>query len=258
MLSGVEPHRPGRGGGQLLHGYRRLAGQQARAWILRTLPVCSSTETHLSRWLQTQPQFSCPRAVIASRQRQGVGQRGRRWLSPAGGLWISAALPWSGAGVGRVGLLGLAVAVAIAQRLESKGLPVRVKWPNDLMIGDRKLAGLLPGVVQRGTTVRLMRVGVGLNVRNRVPEGGVSLHYLPGQRAADPLQWGREVLLALDRCMDAGGDGSWCLPDLERLLWADRIRNPRDGRIWRITGLGPDGALEVQDGASCETWRRWP
>lgn len=225
---------------------------------MRTLPVCGSTETELSRWLQRQPHLPHPRALIASRQRQGVGQHGRRWVSPTGGLWISAALPWSGEAVGQAGLLGLAVAVAIAQRLESKGLPVRVKWPNDLMIGDRKLAGLLPGVVQRGATVRLIRVGIGLNVRNRVPQGGVSLHRLPRQRAADPCQWGREVLLALDRCMDSGGDGSWCLPDLERLLWADRIRDPRDGRIWRITGVGSDGALEVQDGASSESWRRWP
>ena len=61
-------------------------------WRLRYLPLCASTEWDLSRCLQqgVQP----PLAVVARRQRYGVGQHGRQWQSPAGGLWLSAAIPW--------------------------------------------------------------------------------------------------------------------------------------------------------------------
>ena len=258
MLSTADPLRRSRGAACLLHCYKRSAGAQARPWTLRSLPVCASTENVLAGWIQRHPQLPGPRAVIASRQRYGFGQWGRPWSSPAGGLWISAVLPWMESGRGRAGLLGLAVAVAIAERLEARGLPVRIKWPNDLLIGSRKLAGLLPGVVQRGSQIRQLRIGLGLNVRNRVPPGALALHQLPGLRSADPCWWGGQILLAFDRCMDRGGDGSWCLPVVERLLWADRVRDPSDGRMWRISGIGSDGALLLRDGKSLQSWHRWP
>ena len=61
-------------------------------WRLRYLPLCASTERDLSRCLQQGAQP--PLAVVARRQRYGVGQHGRQWQSPAGGLWLSAAIPW--------------------------------------------------------------------------------------------------------------------------------------------------------------------
>ena len=82
---------------------RRALPQRAedspRAWRLRALPVCASSEVELERWLAAPalaclPALATPLAVVARRQRFGRGQRGRVWLSPAGGAWISAALPW--------------------------------------------------------------------------------------------------------------------------------------------------------------------
>ena len=62
-----------------------------RPWNLRWKPVCASTERDLSEWLKEKPLKShFPRAVIAARQTAGVGQRGRIWQAPIGGVWISA------------------------------------------------------------------------------------------------------------------------------------------------------------------------
>ena len=158
-----ETCRPGRRGGRLMWHYRRMAGAAVQPWLLRSVPVCSSTEVLLSRWLKGPVALAQPWAVVAAHQRWGTGQWGRRWSSPPGGVWLSAALPWQGEGSGRAGLLGLAVAVSFAERLERHGLPVRIKWPNDLVLYGRKLAGLLPSVVQRGSTVRVLRIGLGLN-----------------------------------------------------------------------------------------------
>ena len=106
------------------------------SWQLRRLPVCASTEIELDRWLERRQAagMSLQRlAVTARRQRFGHGQQGRPWLSPAGGIWLSAAIPWAGALPG-TSSLGLAVAVGLAQQLEALGLAVQLKWPNDLLV----------------------------------------------------------------------------------------------------------------------------
>ena len=130
----TEQPRPHHGGGRLMAIYRRLAGASARPWIIRRVPVCSSTEELLGTWLRNQPTFVWPRAVIATHQRRGVGQWGRTWVSPPGGVWISAALPWNSPASGQAGLLGLALALSLVQRLERRGLSVQIKWPNDLLV----------------------------------------------------------------------------------------------------------------------------
>jgi len=116
---------------------------------------------------------------------------------------------------------------------------------------------LLPSVVQRGSRVRLLRIGFGLNLCNPVPIEGIALNQLERVGSVDPAHWTAEVLLALDRCQRAGGDGSWCLPALKRLLWAEQIQHPRDGRIWMISGVASDGALQLRHGTRTEEWRRW-
>ena len=253
-----ESQGPYRGGGRLMAMYRRLAGASACPWTIRHVPVCSSTEDLLGSWLRDQPTLMGPRAVIATHQRRGVGQWGRTWLSPPGGVWISAALPWQGHASGHAGLLGLASALSMVQRLEQRGLAVQIKWPNDLLVRGRKLAGLLPGVVQRGAQLRLLRIGLGLNVRNPVPAKGIALRSLEGQQAADPIRWAAEVLLALDHCHAVGGDGAWCLEGVQARLWSDQLIHPEDGQTWRITGLESDGALRLRQGSRTESWRRWP
>jgi BirA family biotin operon repressor/biotin-[acetyl-CoA-carboxylase] ligase len=130
----------------------------ALAWRLRGLSVCASSELELERWLASPalaaaPSLTTPLAVVTRRQRFGRGQRGRVWLSPAGGAWISAALPWP-ADPAAAAAPGLAVAVGLALELEGLGLSVRLKWPNDLLLEGRKLAGLLPRLRLRGGRVR--------------------------------------------------------------------------------------------------------
>jgi BirA family biotin operon repressor/biotin-[acetyl-CoA-carboxylase] ligase len=158
------------------------------SWQLRRLPVCASTEIELDRWLEQRQATALPQewlAVAARRQRFGHGQQGRPWLSPAGGLWLSAAIPWAGALPGTASL-GLAVAVGLAQQLEALGLSVQLKWPNDLLVGDRKIAGLLPRLRLRGQRIRAAQVGVGLNGCNRVPPGALSVAEALGCRKGHP------------------------------------------------------------------------
>ncbi len=238
-----------------------LAPPEPVSWRFRGLPVCASTETELDRWLAQDPRLvgdaplPAPRAVIARRQRFGRGQQGRPWCSPAGGVWLSAALPWPAAAAAAAAP-GLAVAVGLCLRLEARGLPVRLKWPNDLLLPDvgggglRKLAGLLPRLRLRGGTCRWARMGVGLNVANRPPDGAVALAELLGAARADPLLWCGEVLAALEWAMAWAGRPQEVCRQAERRLHLPDGPIHLDGVDWRPAGLAPDGGLRLVDGAA--------
>ena len=248
---------PVRAGGRLAAQYRQLVGPRAMPWAFRCVPVCSSTESLLRRWLVESPRVEQPRAVLAGHQIRAFGQRGRVWSAPRGGVWVSAALPWSSRPPAEAGLLGLAVALAMAERLEQHDLPVRIKWPNDLLVDGFKLAGLLPRLVHRGSELRTVRLGFGLNVNNVVPVGATSIQRLLGRGHGGVAYWAAQFLLALDQCMGRAADRNWCLRGASERLWSDRVRDPADGQVWMIDGLDVDGALRVRHGSHTARWLRW-
>ncbi len=256
--------------GPIAAAHRRLSSDPAAPslpWRLRGLAVCASTEAELDRWLAADPGLAGeaplpgPRAVIARRQRFGRGQRGRPWCSPAGGVWLSAALPWP-VDAAAAAAPGLAVAVGLSLRLEAQGLAVRLKWPNDLLlVGPRggapgKLAGLLPRLRLRGGGCRWARIGLGLNVRNRVPPEGVSLAASLGPGRADPTRWCAQVLGGLEWAV------AWAdRPEAVRQLAEQRWLPPAgvihlDGDAWHPAGLAADGGMRLVCGTRQRVLRR--
>ncbi len=222
-----------------------------RPWQLRWRPVCASTEPELDRWLAAAPppeRLQLPRAVIAGRQRFGHGQQGRAWVSPAGGVWLSAALPWPEQAAAAAAP-GLAVALGLLLQLEARGLAVRLKWPNDLLLlspagPPRKLAGLLPRLRHRGSRVRWARVGLGLNGRNPVPAGAAGLRPFPRLRHGDPRQLTALALAALDWAIDHAAEPELVRREAERRLWLPP--GPlllEHGEAWQPLGLAADGGL---------------
>jgi BirA family biotin operon repressor/biotin-[acetyl-CoA-carboxylase] ligase len=129
-------------------------------------------------------------AVLAAEQTGARGSRGNPWISPAGGLWLSVLLrPERPSGLD---LLSLRAGLGISEALSSMGpgTPIRIKWPNDLMLGDRKVGGILCEARWQGDALGWVVVGLGLNVTNPVPEGlrqsaGNLADRLPGRTAAD-------------------------------------------------------------------------
>ncbi len=106
--------------------------------------------------------------IVADEQTAGRGRRGRSWSSPAGaGLYLSFLFrPPADAMSNRLLSLvtlaaGVAVQVAIARAC---GLRAELKWPNDVMVGRRKLAGVLTEGLAIGTPAQGVVVGVGVNI----------------------------------------------------------------------------------------------
>ena len=121
------------------------------------LDVVNSTNDYLLS--RAPPPYRKFTLCLARRQTAGRGRRGRSWISPAGGVYLSAA--WRASpDETRAGWPGLMIAVALARRLREAGAArVGVKWPNDLYCGAGKLAGVL--IERRGS---LCVAGVGVNV----------------------------------------------------------------------------------------------
>ncbi len=238
-------------------------------WRLRALRVCGSTEGELERWLARRPadaplRLLHPRLVLAERQRSGQGQHGRRWLSPPGGVWLSAALPWADEPE-RSAAPGLAVAVGLLRQLEALGLEVRLKWPNDLLLRGRegewrKVAGLLSGLRLRGSLVRWARVGLGLNGRNPVPPGAINLAAALGRARARPRRLLPRVLAALEWAMANAAEGERVRREAERRLWVPAGHLELDASRWRIRGLTPQGGLSLmaEDGRRRVLHQSWP
>ena len=130
-----------------------------------TIPVeqldsIDSTSLEARRRLASGP-LRGPRALVAARQTGGVGRFGRRWESPAGGLWMTVIWPLQGPIGPRIEGLGLRLGLACVRAIEEVApahAAVTLKWPNDVLVNGLKVAGLLTEVVN-GAAV----VGVGVN-----------------------------------------------------------------------------------------------
>ncbi len=106
-----------------------------------------------------------PTALFAEHQTQGRGRRGRVWQSPFGSnLYFSVAWPYS-QGVNSLEGVSLAIGVAICRALNGLGIAgVGLKWPNDVLFDQKKLAGILVEVGGDVSGECFIVVGIGLNV----------------------------------------------------------------------------------------------
>jgi BirA family biotin operon repressor/biotin-[acetyl-CoA-carboxylase] ligase len=105
------------------------------------------------------------RVEWARRQTAGRGRQGRPWASDRPlGVWLSALVrpPWTAGQGGALALLG---GLAVVEAVESLGLHgATLKWPNDVLVGARKLAGVLVETQVAGDRIDFAVIGVGLNV----------------------------------------------------------------------------------------------
>ena len=113
--------------------------------------------------------------VLADEQTAGRGRHGRRWTSAAGaGIWLT--LIERPSDTRALDVLALRCGLYVAEVLDDlAGATVRVKWPNDLFVGDRKLAGTLIETRWRGTAPEWVAIGFGLNVSAPHLDSGIGL-----------------------------------------------------------------------------------
>lgn len=100
--------------------------------------------------------------VVAERQSRGRGRASRRWISPDGGVWFSLIIK-PRISVRDVTLLSLATAAAVCNTISKFNLDARIKWPNDVIINYKKVAGILIDMSIEHDAINYAVVGIGVN-----------------------------------------------------------------------------------------------
>lgn len=185
-------------------------------------------------------------AVVAVAQSAGRGSRGRAWSSGRGGLWLSVI--WRPREPSGAEALSVRAALALVEALEGSGAPLlTIKWPNDLMRGERKVGGILCEARWSGDVLGWVVAGAGVNVANEIPPelAGVACR-LEDAGGLRPGDLAPAAIGALRRAGERGG----ALLAGEREAFARRdwlagrvIAAPLRGTA---DGLAPDGALRIR------------
>ena len=106
-----------------------------------------------------------PRLIVAERQTEGRGRRGRQWVSPFGGNLYMSLYWWFDAMPEAIGSLSLVVAIILARQLEALGVPrCELKWPNDVRYDGKKLAGILLEMQGEAAGGCGIVIGMGINL----------------------------------------------------------------------------------------------
>jgi len=188
-------------------------------------------------------------AVLALRQTAGRGSRGRVWQAPAGNLNLSVLLrPQRPAA--EAGMFALLAGIAVAEALEAlTPLRVTLKWPNDVLLGQAKLAGILIDAVPSGTWLDWLVIGIGINLREAPKIEGRRTTAL-GEHGIeqDPQMMANAVLERLAHWQDASAEAireSW----LSRAhVIGTRIEVQTGAKLLQgsFAGLTPAGELLLQ------------
>ena len=196
--------------------------------------------------------------IVAERQTAGRGQRGHRWESAEQqNLTFTLVLEPTFLEPARQFLLSEAVALGVRDMLSEYGITARIKWTNDIYVGDRKIAGILIEHKLQGAAIARTIAGIGLNVNQMA--FSADLPNPISMRQVRHFEFDREEVLA---CLGShlmaryeqlrGGDVESLQEDYHENLFRLGALNwfaLPDGRRFRgtIRGVEPSGALRVED-----------
>jgi BirA family transcriptional regulator, biotin operon repressor / biotin---[acetyl-CoA-carboxylase] ligase len=209
------------------------------------LESCASTNDEAARYARAGASHGT--LVIAERQEAGRGREGRAWASPIGGLYFSAVmrppLP-----LADVPPITLAIGIAVCDAARAFGADAALKWPNDVLIGDKKLAGVLVETQSQGGRLDSVIVGIGVNlgsVPDAVASRGIALDV---DREAFIAELVSQLERWVDRYVACGLDSiipSW----QQRMAPGLSARALIDGETLsgELAGIDLDGSLLLRD-----------
>lgn len=191
--------------------------------------------------------------AIALAQQAGRGQRGHEWQSARGGLYLSLGLS-PNLPVAQAGGLTLSSAWGIAAALRGSGVPVGIKWLNDLVFAGRKLGGILTETRVFRDCIHQSVIGVGINWQNPVPEMGVNLQTIQADsleksgKSIDSLETLAAIVLSglkLGYCYWQQQGTASLVAAYETWLVNRGDQVAIDGDTGTIIGITPTGQLRI-------------
>ena len=182
-------------------------------WLGKNVAVFQSLDSTNRMALEGgQKKASHGQVFFAEKQTQGRGRRGRHWVSPEGrGLYFSLILK-PDLELQEISKITLTAAVAVAKTLRKMTrVPAMIRWPNDILVGSRKLCGILTEVSAEQDQISYAVLGIGVNVNGSLrslPDVATTLEH-ETQRRWDRNLLTAELFLELERCYEKLESGGW-------------------------------------------------
>lgn len=191
-------------------------------------------------------------AIMALRQTRGRGRLGRTWISPPGANVALSMILRPHLAPTEAALLGLMASIAVAQTVEAAGVSrVGLRWPNDVLVDGKKIAGILPEAVLDDMAIRFVIIGIGLNVNSRSSDfptdlltPATSLFTCTG-KTSELENVARSLMDRMDSLYQrAKYEGCGFIPPLWEQRWQHRsVRLTHEGAAGIGIGIDTDGAL---------------
>jgi BirA family biotin operon repressor/biotin-[acetyl-CoA-carboxylase] ligase len=190
--------------------------------------------------------------VMAVSQTRGRGRLGRSWVSPPGKNLALSIILRPSIRAAEAPLVGFAAAIGCAETVERFGVrDVSLKWPNDVMTGGRKIAGILPEASIRGDAVEFVVVGIGLNLNSLSEDFPENLRekatsvVMSGGFGVSPKRAAHALMERMDAiCGRIEKEGVGFIIPLWTARWSHRgIPLEWNGMTGTAEGLAPDGTL---------------
>ena len=218
-----------------------------------------STNTFLKERLALEPELLSGTVVAVREQTQGRGRREREWLSSANENLTFSLFLRTVSNPRKTASVSMAVAVAVAELLEAEGLKADLKWPNDVLVGGKKICGILSEAVSGGVII-----GIGLNVNMKsaehIDQPATSLLIEIGERRSMDEVLEKLLPILSDRLgdWDQGGFSKVRKNWEAKVLTLGKTVTVRDGdgvRTGVLHGFGDDGELLLdENGAISAVW----
>lgn len=229
---------------------------------VRYYPRVGSTNDEAARWaLEGAPDMAL---VAADEQTAGRGRLGRRWLTPAGAALAFSLVLYPGQAIPttlpRLTALGaLAVCTALEEHYH---LAAQIKWPNDVLVARRKVAGVLVEAQWQGAELGAVVLGIGINVATQAVSAAPTLDY-PASTLETELGAAPDRLELLRQVLSASRHWRECVARPEFLqaweahlafrnewvqVWPGNLTAGQAATPWyegQICGLAADGALQL-------------
>jgi len=235
---------------------KKIQGQYP-SWRLQYKMKCKSTENELSNWLRHHEiKKNQPVAIIAREQISGFGQNSKTWVSPKGGIWLSAAYPiFSKEFTNQI--FNLSLGIKICEMLEQEKINVVLKWPNDIFFDSKKLIGFLPRVTTRGKEIMYVRIGLGMNFLNHTPSEGISLSKVLKTKNINLNYWTAKVLKAFHESIECNNEKEYVIKSANRYLTKRFLPSGFCPQSWKIKNIDSNGNLRIENETQQKVLRRF-
>ena len=235
---------------------KKIQGQYP-SWRLQYKIKCKSTENELTNWLgYSEIKRNQPVAIIAREQSSGFGQNSKTWVSPKGGIWLSAAYPIFSKEF-KSQIFNLSLGIKLCEMLRQQNINVCLKWPNDIFVGSKKLIGFLPRVITRGKEIIYVRVGLGMNILNYTPSEGISLSTVLQTKNVNQNYWTAKVLKAFHDSIECNNEKEYVIKMANKYLTKRFLPSGVCPQTWQIKDVDLNGNLRIQNETQLKVLRRF-